>query len=358
MMPTRPPIAGASLGVICALLVAVAAQAPPIANAQLTRQPGAQLASTFDSLLKVQTGARWIGYNVPAVRGERGTMVSGDAECCTSCRLERSSGRRAQTPPEGRTAAIRLEPSDEMAVLFRAVGNRVERVRIFPAHCELDAGGLPVVWLDDVRPPDSIALLESLTAAEGDAGSRVRDGAISAIALHADSAADASLERLTSASRSPSVRKKVAFWLGQARGARGLERLRQLLRDDPSLDVRKSAVFGVAQSTAPGALDELIATARSHSEPAVRAQAIFWLGQKAGRKAAEAITERIAQDPDTEVKKRAVFALSQLPKDEGVPLLIKVARTNSNLAVRKQAMFWLGQSRDPRAIDFFSEILK
>ena len=55
---------------------------------------------------------------------------------------------------------------------------------------------------------------------------------------------------------------------------------------------------------------------------------------------------------------KAVFALSQLPKDEGVPLLIKVARTNTNLEVRKQAMFWLGQSKDPRAIDFFSEVLR
>jgi HEAT repeat protein len=53
-----------------------------------------------------------------------------------------------------------------------------------------------------------------------------------------------------------------------------------------------------------------------------------------------------------------VFALSQLPKDEGVPLLIKVARTNSNPAVRKQAMFWLAQSKDPRAVEFFAEILK
>ena len=53
-----------------------------------------------------------------------------------------------------------------------------------------------------------------------------------------------------------------------------------------------------------------------------------------------------------------MFALSQLPKDEGVPLLIKVARTNTNLEVRKQAMFWLGQSKDPRAIDFFSEVLR
>ena len=58
------------------------------------------------------------------------------------------------------------------------------------------------------------------------------------------------------------------------------------------------------------------------------------------------------------MKKKAVFALSQLPRDEGVPLLITVARTNTNPAVRKQAMFWLGQSKDPRAIDFFTELLK
>ena len=98
--------------------------------------------------------------------------------------------------------------------------------------------------------------------------------------------------------------------------------------------------------------------ARGNSDPDIRGEAIFWLGQKAGAKASAAITESIENDPETEVKKRAVFALSQLPKSEGVPLLIKVARTNANPAVRKQAMFWLAQSRDPRAIDFFAEILK
>ena len=53
-----------------------------------------------------------------------------------------------------------------------------------------------------------------------------------------------------------------------------------------------------------------------------------------------------------------MFALSQLPKDEGVPLLIDIARKNTNPVVRKQAIFWLGQSKDPRAIEFFAEILK
>ncbi len=58
------------------------------------------------------------------------------------------------------------------------------------------------------------------------------------------------------------------------------------------------------------------------------------------------------------MKKRAVFALSQLPKEEGVPLLIQVARTNRNPVARKQAIFWLGQSKDPRALSFFEEVLK
>jgi hypothetical protein len=37
---------------------------------------------------------------------------------------------------------------------------------------------------------------------------------------------------------------------------------------------------------------------------------------------------------------------------------MEVARTNKNPEVRRQAMFWLGQSRDPRAIEFFEQILK
>jgi hypothetical protein len=51
------------------------------------------------------------------------------------------------------------------------------------------------------------------------------------------------------------------------------------------------------------------------------------------------------------------MALSQLPADQGVPLLIDVARTHRNAQVRKRAMFWLGQSKDPRAVKFFEEIL-
>jgi HEAT repeat protein len=52
-----------------------------------------------------------------------------------------------------------------------------------------------------------------------------------------------------------------------------------------------------------------------------------------------------------------VFALSQLPKDEAVPELLHVAQTNASPTVRKEAIFWLGQTHDPRALDYFEQIL-
>jgi HEAT repeat protein len=121
--------------------------------------------------------------------------------------------------------------------------------------------------------------------------------------------------------------------------------------------VADGALGALAMHAEPAALDRLAAAARQGATTHVRGQALFWLAQRAGEKAIGVISEAIASDPETDVKRRAVFALSQLPKDEGVPRLIEVARTNTNPAVRKQAMFWLGQSRDPRALRFFEEIL-
>jgi HEAT repeat protein len=284
--------------------------------------------------------------------------------CCGMCSIEPAVDGTTMTnrPRTGQQpgGAIKLEGPDTMVVLFRVVNRVVERIRVFSEDCMLDAGGRQITWLTGVRPAESVALLESLIAAQPgtDRRDRVVDGAITAIALHEDAAADAGLERLMATSQPQNVRTKVPFWLGNARGPRGLEALRKIVKDDPSTEVKKKAVFGISQSPEAGAVDVLIDNARNNADTSVRGESIFWLAQKAGNKAASAITERIDQDPDTEVKKKAVFALSQLPKDEGVPLLIRVARTHTNPAVRKQAMFWLGQSRDPRALDFFAEILK
>jgi hypothetical protein len=125
----------------------------------------------------------------------------------------------------------------------------------------------------------------------------------------------------------------------------------------PTRRTADSALSALAMHADTSALETLMRFARTADTTHLRGQALFWLAQRAGQKAIGTITEAIEKDPETDVKRRAVFALSQLPKDEGVPLLINVARTHSNPAVRKQAMFWLGQSKDPRALKFFEEIL-
>lgn len=364
----------ASLACAVSLATALAAQQPRIANGIVTTQPaGTPFAASFRSLVSSQTDVVWMGYSVPVAESERvmccfqsgttwinGDVVMGDrSACCGLCRLEPSAeGTTSTTRTQSTGGPIKLEGSTRMVVLFRIAERRVDRVRIFSEDCQLDAGGRPIRWIDNVRPADSVALLESYATTEAaDRRDRVAETAVSAIAMHGDPSADGALDRLVSLPQTESVRKKATFWLGNARGRHGLDTLKRVLRDDPSDEVRKSAVFGVSQSRESDAIPTLIQIAKTHDSARLRGEAIFWLGQKAGGKAAATITERIEQDPDTEVKKKAVFALSQLPKDEGVPLLIKVARTNTNPAVRKQAMFWLGQSKDPRAIDFFSEVL-
>jgi hypothetical protein len=103
----------------------------------------------------------------------------------------------------------------------------------------------------------------------------------------------------------------------------------------------------------------LLRLARDEARPKeIRTQSVFWLGQMAG----ESITQNLADltgeaAVDREVRKQAVFALSQRPQRDGVPALIQIARTNRDPEIRKTALFWLGQSRDPRALALFEEIL-
>jgi len=357
---------------LLALAVNAAAQQPRAGNAQIeTRAAAAGLEREFRALVERSTQPAWIAWGVPVVTARHrsccGVNISdsdGWSNCCTSCRLEGKGGERGQNVTTGK---VQLEGPRWLFVLVRAEGRAVTRIQSYTEECELDAGGLPFFVLTGVRPAESITLLSGYAAATGNRGEgraereedgkRVNDAALTAIALHGDAAADAALERFVAPSQSARLREKASFWLGAARGRRGYEVLRKMVREDPDERVREKVVFGLHVSKEPEAVDTMIATARSDSSSRVRGQALFWLGQKAGQKASAAITEAIERDPETEVKKRAVFALSQLPKDEGVPLLIQLARSHKNPAVRKQAIFWLGQSKDPRALAFFEEVL-
>jgi hypothetical protein len=290
-----------------------------------TRAVTGGLDATMRAIVNAQSSPAWVGYAVPILPGDR-------QMCCWNnsvrgCFLEPGNNDRTVVVTNNQT--IKLEGPTELVALYRVENRQIGKVRSFSPECELDAGGLPFIWLTSVNAAESVKLLEGI--ARDSAGAvrernRRADSAVSAIAMHADPAAEQALEGLLAASQPD--------------------------------DLRRRAVGGLAQRNNPQALNLLVGVAHNDKSPHVRGQALFWLAQRAGQKVAEAaINDAIANDPETEVKKKAVFALTQMPSGEGVPLLIQVARTNRNPEVRKQAMFWLGQSKDERALAFIEEVL-
>jgi hypothetical protein len=151
---------------------------------------------------------------------------------------------------------------------------------------------------------------------------------------------------------------KAVHWFNNVSVTDSIGYMKTFMSPTAARKLNDSAVTVISLTKGDQALNELLTLARDGSSSAIKGNALFWLAQRAGQKAIGTITAAIENDPDTKVKEKAVFALSQLPKDEGVPLLIQQARTNKSPAVRKQAMFWLGQSKDPRALKFFEEILR
>jgi HEAT repeat protein len=370
------PLAAAAPAQTTPAATAASADTPRISNGNIRSVPAAgNLAAQFKALVDQQIEPGWIAYTQPVIDSEQvgccyggrgGIYIDGDGNnCCGMCRLEdrpagtADAGATSTTGTRAAATPIKLEGSPSFAILFRVIDRQIDKLRVFSSDCELDAGGRTVHLLTGVRSGESLALLDSMVQNPPTTSkSSSTKGAVLAIALHRDQAADAILQRLLTATYSDSTRRDAAFWLAKARGRAGFEAVKRALNDNSAGSIRKHLVFAITQSREPEATPTLIELARNHPQPEVRGEALFWMAQRAGAKTAETITEAIDRDPDTEVKKKAVFALSQMPKDQGVPLLINVARTNTNPAVRKQAMFWLGQSKDPRAVDFFAQVLK
>src|SRR5579884_2612244 len=351
--------------VLAACASMAVAQKPKVANAKVQELSASSgLKAAVDGLIQKQTAPLWIGYKIPAGAKER-TMCCFDSvdqfknsgQCCGGCKMESENGgsihgtRSDCSPPE---------PLPYAYVFLRASDRQISKVRVYSADCALDFAGLPLYWLEDVKPEQSIDFLAGRVPSEKSDADGKRENAhsdIMAIAMHDVPAADAALEKLIQPGQRLSLRENVAFWLGMERGKKGVELLRKYVKDDPDDRLRERGTFAFSQSKEPEALKELIDMARHDQSPHVRGQAIFWMAQIGGRKEAAQITEAIENDPETEVKKKAVFALSQMHDDEAVPRLIQLAKTNKNPVVRKQAIFWLGQSHDPRALDFLEEIL-
>ncbi len=320
---------------LLAAALPLAAQPKLLVNAQVQPHSAASgLEGQFKTLLSAQPQPMWIGYSVPSVRNNLGCDYVRDGF----------------TQP----GVVHLEPPDHAVILFRVEGNKVNRIRTLSPDCEIDAGGLPVHWLTDVQPAQSIALLVSMMP-ERD---RMGDSPVNAIAQHSDPAADRALERFLAPDQPESVRLRAVSALGYSRGRHGFDLLKRLIASDPDERVRERAISSLSSSKEPDALDLLISIAKSDPNARMRQQAVSALARKPGPAAVSTISKVIESDPDLQVKRHAVSSLNQLPDGAGIPVLIQMVKTTQNAEIRKQAMNTLQNSRDPRAVAFFEDVLK
>lgn len=346
---------------LLSLVVSCAAQthAPQIVNGSLQQRSAASGLEAAVAAATKEQGANtfWVGYEGATALSDRmmccfNSINDAGQRCCGGCRLDGERG----TSINGQMNCVNDRPEyNYFFVMARVADGKVAKIRSFSPDCELDAVNMPVVWLTDVSPAQSIGWLkQQITRAD----KKVDDSALHAIALHSVPLADSVLEEMTTPSNVERLRKQAAFWLGQERGRRGYAIVHKLAFSDQDARFREHLTFVLSQSHEKEAIEDVIKMARNDASERVRGQALFWLAQKAGRRAIDTITAAMEQDPNLDVKKKAVFALGQMHDEEGVTRLIQVAQTHPNYIVRKEAIFWLGQTNDPRALDFLVKMVE
>jgi HEAT repeat protein len=155
----------------------------------------------------------------------------------------------------------------------------------------------------------------------------------------------------------PELRRQAIRVLGE-RGEAAVDDLLRLYDSEQTPEVRRTVLQSLAEIKNTRVEDKLFEVARGNDAVELRRQAIRLLGERVSKRSFEFLSAT-AQSPDAnaEVQLQAVRAISERHAEESVPLLIKIARTHPNQLVRKQAIRSLGETGDPRAIEFFREVL-
>jgi hypothetical protein len=197
------------------------------------------------TVVQAEKGPSWVGYAVDGRGGE-----CWDGGCCRG--------------------VVRLEPAGRVAVLYRVVEGKVEKVRVTSVDCEIDAGGLKVLWLNGVKGEESVRWLGEMAELRG---------AVPALGMHRGGGEVETLAGLARKHAVSRVRGDALFWLAQRAGEKAVGTITEAIDQDPDTDVKKRAVFALSQLPKDESVRLLIQVARSNRNPVVRKQAFFWLGQ-------------------------------------------------------------------------------
>jgi HEAT repeat protein len=185
----------------------------------------------------------------------------------------------------------------------------------------------------------------------------VKRAALRSLAETKSSRAQARLLEIARGDANPELRKQAIRVLGE-RGEAAVDDLLKLFDAEQSADVKRSVLQSLSSIKSTRVEDKLFQVASSNDSMDLRRQAIRSLGERVGKRSFEFLSQTAqSADGNAEVQVQAVRAISQRRSEESVPLLIKIARTHPNQLVRKQAIRSLGETGDPRAVEYFREVL-
>ena len=213
-----------------------------------------------------------------------------------------------------------------------------------------------VHWLGE---SDSESVVDELMKIYGsDPDQDVRRQVLHALSEMQNQRAQAKLLEIARSGDNAEMRRQAIHWLGEKGTDAVISELVKIYDADGNSEVKRQILHAFSEMDNQRAEDKLFAVARSDANRELRKQAIHWIGERAGQRSLDLLRDTVdSSNADTEVQMQAVHAISERPAEEAVPLLIKIAKTHPNADIRRQAMHWLGESGDPRAVEFFKEVL-
>jgi HEAT repeat protein len=169
-------------------------------------------------------------------------------------------------------------------------------------------------------------------------------------------------ERITSVARDGNenleLRRTAIHILGERESDATTSELIRLYDTDRNREVRQTVLHALSETKGQRAEDKLFEIARGGDDPTLRSTAIHILGERADRRSLALLSDTVdSNSADTQVQIQALHAISERSAEEAVPLLLKAAKTHPNPQVRRAAIHWLGETGDPRALEFFHQVL-
>lgn len=297
----------------------------------------------------------WVRWQVPKQPG------TGQV-CCFEGADPRERGCSLDARGQGyhvNATAPESPASDRLDVYVRFAAGEPVDVRAYDGACPVQSAS-PLIELTAVSADDSARWLAAQSVAEQRSrGSKpaLAESAVIALALHATPVATTALIDLSAAGKPEGLRRSATFWLGQARGEAGIERVLALSRGAEADGFLEHLAFVLSQSGLPQARAGLSALAGAGRSDAVRGSALFWIAQAGWQDAEQRILDTLDVDATSGLQEKAVFALSQL--EEGADeALIRLLQGRYPRAAKKHALFWLGQSGSDRALEFLDRYLR